>query len=377
MKWYDTMQFGIDWVSVTVDTPDLKEFLYSLSVACDLDFYGFVECQPLYFYKNGLRYAPANGCSIRLNYNLMPNGQVPVNTLQMLQHGINVCVSGDGCRYLDNHTKNGLQKFCKVLSKYPHKPTRVDTCLDIFDKDNPIIPLFVDIAMNAHSTEKDGHPVIKGNFKRTANYIKYIPNWDEQLQRYSYNVDIGGKTSTQGQCQIYDKKLETIAKKGKLAPIILDSVGCTDYWFRIEYRAKNEKYCSSLFNMVCNGSAEDCFFLMADNFFDVVSLDQELNSISRCDDDVVWVDFLGILEQFTQNAHFVQLTSTPYVSASVHKTVQWAIRNSAFLYKIKLLQDKFPEQFSKIMDTGQDKYGSSSYYAPFAEELQQVNSIMA
>lgn len=373
--WVDSLTFSIDWVNVTVDCPDLLKFVTEISEACDLDLEGFTPLARggFHWYANSLSYAPSGYSAITLSYMLLDDGTVPIDCSVVKQHGIMVSISGDGCRYLDSHTENGLRKFLNVCRQYPHNCTRLDVAMDIFDKDNPIVPLFADFAKEAYNPEP-GHVAIKGNMVRKEGYVRWMPVWDTDFKEFTSNVYIGDRTSSKGHCCVYNKKVEV--RNGRLANMaqqIFDSVGCTDYWYRCEYRAKNRVLANTSFEAACDGSPSDVFFYMADHLFTFVDQIYSLQNISKCDVNEVWSDFMAWLENNAPNVHFVELTAVPYVEASVPRLVTWMKRNAAFVYNISLMQQRFPEFFSGLLDVGELKRQSSGRYVQFDEQFSHFN----
>ena len=305
--WFDSLSFSIDWVNVTVDCPSILEFMDRLEDSCglDRDQWFSLERGGLHWYKYSVSYAPAGRSAITLSYCLDQNGQVPVKGDDIIQHGILVSISGDGCRYLDSHSENGLCSFLNVCKEYPFNCTRLDAAMDIFDRDNPIVPLFSDFAQVAYDFEP-GHVMLKGNMRRRPGYVRFMPVWDDDEGQFTNNVYIGDRTSSKGHCVVYNKKMEVkMGRLSHLSSVIFDSVGCDDYWYRVEYRAKKAEIANAAFVAACNGQAVDAFYLIADQLFTFVDQIYDINSISKCDENEVWTEFLEFLATSTRNAHFV------------------------------------------------------------------------
>lgn len=377
-SWYDSLRFSIDWVNVTVDCADLSAFVNELCDQCDLDPEGF---EPLarggfHWYANSLSYTLAGRASITLSYCLLDDGTVPIDCSVIQQHGILVSISGDGCRYLDNHCENGLQKFLKVCQAYPHNCTRLDAAMDIFDKDNPIVPLFTEFAPRAYDFTPDGHLMIKGNMRRCDGYVRWMPVYDSDIGDFTSNVYIGDRTSSKGHCCVYNKKVEV--KTGRLkniADVIFNSVGCTDYWYRVEYRAKNFELANTGFEAACDGDPCKVFYYLADEMFTFVDLEDSVHNISRCDENEIWAEFLEWCEQNVPNAHFVQLTQTPYVEMGVTRLVKFMKRNNALVSKIVDMMLRFPDFTDGVIMAGRLRRQSFTKYAQFEDEFIRTETI--
>lgn len=366
--WYDSLRFGIDWLNVTVDCASVSEFIEKVSSACDLDIDSWVMLDGgLRFYPNTLSYSLAGYAAITVSFHLLEDGTVPIDTTVVNNHGLSVSISGDGCRYLDTHCEGGLRKFALICREYPHNATRVDTCMDILDKDNPIVPLFCEFALVGHNPGK-GDLAIKANINRTHDYFKWYPVWDTDFQCDTNNVYIGKRTSI-AQCNVYNKKVEVRTRTPQIADQILESVGCTDYWYRVEYRAYSRKLANACFESVCDNTALETFFYMADNFFTFVELEYDLKHIDMSHQNVVWFDFVEWLRG-QQKAHFVQLTTVPYVPSSVPRLVSWMKRNAAFLVSIEKIAEVMPEFYNQVVfDVGVERRRRTSRYKQFDNEI--------
>lgn len=369
--WLDTVSFGIDWVNVTVDCSSIDLFLNEVSKACNLDLqYWRLLPTGLRWYPNAVTYELAGKMAIVCSYHLLDDGSVPVDTSVISNHGIAVSISGDGCRYLNTHFDDGLREFLKVCVKYPHKATRVDTYMDIFDSDNPIVPLFSRFAHTGHNPKK-GDLVLNANMVRDSNYFSYMPVWDDVINDWTDNVYIGKRTS-RCQCNIYNKRVEVSKRLPYIADAIFNSVGCTGYWYRIEYRAYKayNKLIDSIFDNVINGNPVDCFFMVAEDFFSICDLtENDIRNISRCDGNVVWLDFMEWL-RIQQNSHFVQLTTTDeYVSSEVQRLLIWLKRNSAFLASIDKVRNLLEDEYTSIVQVGNEKRQGIGKYNRFDKEI--------
>ena len=374
VSWFDTLKFSVDWVNVTVQCQDVHTLIRKLCKKCCLERseWQFVPDGGLHWYKHKMVYTLAGKASITLSYNLDEWGLVPLKG-DAQQNGILVSISGDGCRYLDtHHLEGGLRRFLCVLNEYDCNCTRLDAAMDIFDKDNPIVPLFTEFALRAYDFEPDGHLMIKGNMNRVNGYVRYMPVYDPDVSAFTSNVYIGDRTSSKGHCCVYNKKVEVLTgRHKKRADQMLADAGVTDYWYRVEYRAKNYKLANTCFQKLVseNSSAMDAFYYLADNMFTFVDLSEKMNNISRCEVNVVWINFLGWVKEHLKNAHFVQLTAQRYINTSVDDTVRWMERMTVLLAKIKCISDRDPDLYSRLCKDGIERLRTRSEHRQFAAEI--------
>lgn len=309
--WFRSLKYSIDWVNFVVDRPSFSEFLYSVNTACGLDPNGWERSQRggLHWYSESYTYSLAGRHAIVVSYSPLDGDLdvVPTTSLECQQHGILVSISGDGCRFLDHVCDFGLQKFLRAsVEGFPYHCTRIDACVDVFDRDNPLVPLYTDFALQAYNWNKENRPIaIRGGFHRKPGYVRTINNFDPVVGDYTTNVYIGDR-NTFGCVNIYNKRLEV--ESGRLrdqSDRLFDELGVTEYWYRIEYRAKCDRLTSVAFDEACVGSAQSVFFKLADSMFDFVELKYDLSDISRCDLIDVWALFLQWCEESLPNAHFV------------------------------------------------------------------------
>lgn len=373
VSWYDSLRFSIDWVNVTVQCPDVVLLIDELCEACHLDRaqWSMLPRGGFHWYHNTQSYILAGHSAITLSYCLDDRGYVPLRG-QAQQNGILVSISGDGCRYLDTHTENGLRKFLQICAQYEYNCTRLDAAMDILDKDNPIVPLFTDFAPRAYDYEPDGHLMIKGNMQRKNGYVRYMPVYDPDFNAFTSNVYIGDRTSSKGHCCVYNKKVEVLTgRHSRRAKEMFADMGVIDYWYRIEYRAKNFTLANSSFAKIMedDASAMDAFYYLADNMFTFVDLDKDIHNVQRCNENVIWVDFLGWCQDNLQNAHFVQLTAQRYVNKSVDDVCRWMQRMAAMVAKFELIKDLRPAFYARTYDEGIKKVRSMTQHRQFWDEV--------
>ena len=382
LHWHDTLRFSCDWCNVVVDTGNFASLISDL---CDhvpgLD---ENQIQPMAkgqnFYSVSYHYASAGYSAITFSYTPVAGGFIPVEyTPDHPQHGILVSISGDGCRFLRSLSSDqtGLKKFLDVLRSYPHTCTRLDMAMDIFDPDNPIVPLFQEYSKVAYDDDTKDHLDIRGGLVHKPGFVRYMPVYDRDVGKYVDNVYIGDRTSSRGHCVVYNKKEEV--RQGRLrniADLIFDSVGMTNnYWFRVEYRAK-KGLAEPAFCALLDSGCDAAFYYIADNLFEFVDRHYDRHSISKCEVTVVWAEFLLWLSE--QNSiNFVELDpqKTPYVPATVARTRQWLFSMSSVLYKAMKIFQYDPEFRERIVSEGLRRHNANAKSAQFDYEMSMLYDV--
>lgn len=381
--WYDSCRFSVDWVNLRVDQPDVLDLLSGLCRSTGLNLASFEPmARGQNFYEKSLSYSPAGYSAITVSFNIDPEtGLVPVDHLKIKQYGILFSISGDGCRYIESNAKGGLRAFLNYLRQFPHNCSRIDVAMDIFDRSNPIVPLFQELAEVAYDPNP-GHIAIKANMARVPGYVRWLPVWDPDEKRYTNNCYVGDRTSSQGCCCVYNKKMEIRSGRLKhIAQAVLDSVGCTDYWYRIEYRAKNKKYANATFEAACDYDAKTAFYYIADHLFVFVDQKYDLCNISKCETVVVWNEFLEWLAS-VQNVDFVELVNSPYVPTGLLKMAAYIRSNKEHFRRAFALINSDQELFEDLMYSSRDRPNPryynfdsefrSQYEASFSEFVSKV-----
>lgn len=374
MSWYDSLQFSCDWLNVVVDVPDLSGFISDLCSAANLVESEFVPMDKgQNFYKYSLSYRLIGYSSFTLSFSPDSLGRIPTSySEEHPQHGILVSVSGDACRYLRNVSKSWTS-FVRFLYSLPHTATRVDMAMDIFDRLNPIVPLFQDFSKVAYTLEK-GQIAIKGLFRKPG-YVRYIPVYDPDEGCYTDNVYIGDRTSSRGHCVVYNKKEEI--RQGRLSSMaqeIFDSVGMTDnYWYRVEYRAKKGLADSVFANLACSTDM-DAFYSLAENLFCFVVLKYSgISHISQVDVVTVWNDFLLWMQQH-KTIYFVEYhkSTQTYVPADGKRAINWLQRMSVFVAYLSMIEHYMPYLAEDLRRRGSEKLRTSGRQRRIDEDMFSI-----
>lgn len=389
-KWTDSLRFSCDWCNVRVDCEYIAVLLKDL--ADNVSGFDPVQLEQLptgqNFYSTTLSYAPAGYSAITFSFSPDQQGVIATEWDPEIRapYGILVSISGDGCRFLQNLTENGLYKFLSVCRGYKHFCTRLDMAMDIFDRNNPIVPLFQEFSKMAYDPEPgEGKIATRGRIFRNDGYVRYMPVFDRDERCYTDNVYIGDRTCSLGHCVVYNKKVEV--RQGRLkamADQIFDQVGMTDnYWYRVEYRAKvnNRRKELSLsepaFCALLDMGAESAFYYIADNLFTFVDQKYDYSHLSMCSTVVVWAEFLAFLAQYQQNGHFVELSQEGYfyVEPSVLRCVAWLKRMASLVYRCDKLLERMPDYRDEIFKLGELRHNSDPRYRSFDHELQLMQEV--
>lgn len=394
MKWTEKVAFSCDWCNIRVDVENRGLLWDALERSVEgfnrNDLVALSKGQN--FYKETLTYAPAGYSAITFSFcpceddlnGMVINYVDPEHPCSV--RGILVSVSGDGCRYLQNLCDDGLKRFLSVCRSFPHRTTRFDVAMDLFDKDNPIVPLFQKFSQMAYEPEKGKDTIaIKGRINRCEGYCRRMPVWDFDLHAETDNVYIGDRTCAVGQVCVYNKKVEIRhGRLRKMAKSIYEDVGMTDnYWYRIEYRAKSltrrpdlslaePALCAFL-----DQGEEASFYYLADRLFVFINLIYDFDSINKCPIVDIWTDFLEWMASY-QNAHFVELPREGYfyVKPNFERLVRFYRRIASSLTYYEDLCSLIPSFRSEINNTGRRRRSDQrSKFAVIDSEIARFRSV--
>ena len=251
--------FNVDWLTIRVNA-DIDTFILDFCETFNLDFYKDIAVRKngLYLYPYGYYVSELGSNVISFSYNKDENGKSIVSkydiTGNVANYGVLCNITGDGCRWLQSRSPVGFSEFLDICLKYEYNVTRFDVCCDIFDKDNPIIPLVQRFGLEFYDMEKEDKIGMANGFSR-KDFVKVHYVWDGLLSHYTPNITIGNRSSTKGQMQVYNKRVEI--EEGRLSSIkdaFFSTYEVKDYWYRIEYRCKSfanyvfDNFVSSDFN---------------------------------------------------------------------------------------------------------------------------------
>ncbi len=286
--------FTCDWLNCRIDCPDIWTFLSDLQEVIpeiDINDWKFRPSGGVCFYKKGL-YLPAAGLSsVVLAYNVDEHNRV-INECQGERslYGVLVSLSGDGCRYINSLHEYAFFDFIQLLVRYNAVCTRIDVACDILDKDNEVIPMIQCFARSAYNYE-NATVDLSCNLNRKPGWVTMTRVYDKVVGDYTDNVTIGGRNSTKGTLQVYNKRVELeMGRLSKLSQPMMEQYLYPKYWWRIEYRCKS--FSQKVFlQMVENGIAAAYFQAMC-NFGIFVEARYKGNHRSDCPTNSSWVDFL-------------------------------------------------------------------------------------
>lgn len=378
--WYDTLKFSVDWLNVRIDHNDLDEVMgFFDDFGLNMLHWTKLE-RGQNFYRETYSFSPAGYSAITLSCSPESDGSIPLSyTPETPTFGILLSISGDGCRWFDRYVNGGLHRVaCALRDSYPLNVSRMDVCMDIFDKQNPIVPLFQEFIVNAYTENWRGLGLRSSRIQRKELWADKKPVRDPDVKAWVDNVYIGNRGSSTGCCVCYNKKVEVLTKKRAFAQEIFDLNGVTDYWYRVEYRAKyshthpNSSLSNPCFQCYCDKGVISAFYFVADNLFTFI--DQKYNETcrSKCPINEIWCEFLNWLDA-TQNYHFAELQADPkkeYVPIALERNIRWMKRFAALFVKGLEVMEYDPQLQHEILVLGEHKL-ASSYYAKLNFEFDE------
>lgn len=320
-------KFSVDWLNVRLDCDDVITLLTRFSVVfpeLDLcDAWSVRESGGVCFYKEGLYLPDVGYSSVVISYNRDIEGNI-INkpTSRGSTYGVLVSISGDGCRYFESCTDGGFIKLLDVFSPFNPVCTRIDIACDIFDKDNQLVPmlqLFTDFAYNREEAPVD----FNCNLERKPGWVNCNLVYDSDVNDFTRNVTIGGRSSKKGTLQLYNKKVEVSQSRlSQYSDAIFNSVGCTDYWWRLEYRCKS--FAQKVYDTLAQSkNIYQTFLCAANNMGAFVIPYCSVSHISQADTCIEWAAFLAfVLSLVGDNVYCVQFTppvAVPYVGSELDK----------------------------------------------------------
>lgn len=306
----DLYKFSVDWLNIRLDNVELETFFNGMHCLFpELSGECFVkrESGGVCYYPYAYYLSDCGYSSFIVNYALDDEGcLVQADTANKGQvYGILLSISGDGCRFINDLRPDGFFDFVNFLAGFDFNCTRIDVCCDILDKDNQIIPMIQEFAVNCNL---DVPPIyLKSGMKRgSANYCTINPMWDKEAKDYVMNVTIGGRASKRGTLQIYDKNLEL--SNGRLSVYkqkLIEAYNNPDYWWRLEYRCKS--FANDIFVELITSNSIYSTFLRACNRFGtfVIPPVSGLNHISEGEVLIEWACFLKFLEGLKNRKLFI------------------------------------------------------------------------
>ena len=299
--------FTVDWLNCRIDCPDIWQFISDLEdIIPEIKFDDW-RVRPsggVCFYKKGL-YLPAAGLSsVVLAYNVDEHNRV-INECQgeRSMYGVLVSLSGDGCRYINSLHENALFDFIHLLAGYNAVCTRIDVACDILDNDNEIVPMIQCFANSAYNYDRAIYD-FNCNLNRKPGWVTINRVYDRIVHDYTDNVTIGGRGSTKGTLQLYNKRVEVESGRlSELAAPMLALYGYPDYWWRLEYRCKS--FAQKVFKQLLDSGVVGAFFQAMCNFGTFVEAKYQ-GQLDKSDTVPCWDEFLEyVREQCGETIHLV------------------------------------------------------------------------
>lgn len=377
MSYLEKLQYSFDWLNGTLPFYCVRAFFDELEkIHPDLGFDNFdSRCRGIYNYSQSFGLLGDSRFIVAFN----PDYDYPDNfsddyssfPLQAVDSGSNpgifVSISGDGLRYLNSLGSDVVQLLFSFLKKNCFKASRVDIACDVFEKDNPLIPLLIETFYYAIN-RAGGKPTIVSNMRRTPDNIKIFLNADpfRKDNEWSHSISFGNHGSSWGMFRLYDKWLEV--KTGRLKNYADKLLEGNDYWYRIEYELHKE-HAAELFNLFDVLSTAQAFCFAAQDMFRVVYPKSEKTRSTYSDSAPVWQEFL---EYIASDIDFVELVNTPYIEKSVNNTKSWVSSLSKAVFAIFELFEADPDFKDQVLRRGCSKYFHDSRYTSFRRELDLI-----
>lgn len=377
-------KFTCDWLNVRLDCDDINYLIARICVVLPELTVNDFEVRPsggVCFYKKA-HYLPKCGySSVVLAYNTDDSGYI-LNESKGMGHlfGVLVSISGDGCRFINSLHENAFLDLIKLFSEEfnPHC-SRIDVACDILDKDNPIVPMIQTFAYTAYRRD-EATIDFNCNIPRRPGWVTCNDVFDNSLRGWTKNVTIGGRNSTKGTLQLYNKRVEI--ESGRLSEYkaqMLEQYGNPDYWWRLEYRCKS--FAQMIFEtLVQSGDIVKAFLAAAERFGKFTESLSDSSHISRELTLAEWVVFLAFLKKISSNAYLVQfknpVVSQKYVSTTISKLEHYQLENMAVQTVVTLLHSTFDEDFrNRLLRKGLNDFLYKSRYVPLRTDFCRIHSL--
>lgn len=350
--------FTVDWLNVRLDCDNLDLLLTKICTALpEIDISAWADRDKgVCFYKDGVYLSTLGYSSFVIAYNKDENGYIKNQATSTGggTYGILVSISGDGCRYINSLHKNAFWDLLKCFAPFNPHCTRIDVACDIFDKDNMLEPMIQTFADYAYDRE---HALIdfNCNLNRKPGWVTLNLVYDDIVQGFTRNVTIGGRSSTKGTVQLYNKRAEIL--QGRLSEhseAILNAMGNPEYWRRLEYRCKS--FAQKVYDtLVQSGNIYQTFLCAADEMgLFVLSIP---NNIQRADTCVEWLAFLAFVEKLIgSHIHLVQFTvpvNMPYIGSEITRNRRFhseqVCASDAINMVHLILNDKYRQEYFNIL----------------------------
>lgn len=350
----NTMIPCIDWFRGILPVDDVMSLFDNMSsIDSRLDFSNF-EKLDLCFLNFRQRYVYRDLPSFIIAFNPVADSypHCMVADMNCRNKGIMINFSGDVIRFLGHDT---LVNLFKLFNNAGVKCTRLDLALDFFDKDNSVVPLFLEGFSNFIAPSHKGCLIVKGGFKRSpSNLKKYVNVYEDGSETFNYTL--GNHASEHGMIRLYDKFYETkYGRNRKIADQILNG---RSYWYRCEVELHNSRsvdWACQGFNYLIqsNFNLSATYGQCLSEFISVSILDSVatsvLNLFSACSE---WEQFIIELQS---SIHFVQLVREKFIAKDLSYYWDLASNYSTLISVFRDLQTLDPGKFADIVKSGRNK----------------------
>lgn len=298
IKWLDTMEFSIDWLNGVMEFDgSIFDFFKDISLFDDrLRADNWILLKGGKYHYNQ-RFCLNGNATIQVCWNSSEETPfVPYKKGENNNYGIFVSISGDGLRYLQQH-ENTLGSLMKYFYYNGFRCSRFDVNCDIFEKDNPLIPVVIE-AFRWALIRKEGELGLSTNVQRKSSNFSIYEMVDTYHNERCYNCQLGNHSTRFGMFRCYNKWLEL--KDGRLSDVgdaILAAKGNPDYWYRLEYELHKEN-AADIFNAFASGkiNIEHAFYAAAQKIFTVVNQKYICGSMGLNPINSVWAEFLAHID---------------------------------------------------------------------------------
>lgn len=375
--------FSVDWLNVRLDCDSIDLLILRLlEFLPELDMQDFQtrESGGVCFYKNGLHIPKIGHSSFVIAYNVDENGEVINKKGGRGQlYGVLLSLSGDGCRFVDSLHNGAFIDFMEAISVFNPVCTRIDMACDIFDKENSLVPMIQSFADTAYDRENAAVD-LNCNLTRLnpdGSYRQWVTCnlvFDKKINDFTRNVTVGGRDSSKGTLQLYNKRVEI--ENGRLSALsdaVLESVGNPEYWWRLEYRCKS--YAQNVYeNLYQSKSVYSAFAQACCGFGKFVSpYDTTGIHIEKSEVLVEWASFLLFLEKLCANPiHLVQFASVPYIPVNLHKVERFFNNQVAGSFAVNVLMCCLDKEYRRrMLYNALNTLIFNKRYKPALDELKQ------
>lgn len=372
----ENTKFSIDWLNVRLDVKDLSAFYDDLCTSFRSEqgetplTRDMIQARPtggVCFYTFA-DYIPQCGySSVLFAFNLDEHKNIINEGKKGQPFGVLVSVSGDGCRWLNSLIPNGMYIFCSILNKYNPVCTRIDMACDFLEY-SPVVDMIQLYGMTCYTPE-DMTVDLNCGLVRKNGFCQINMVFDPDEKKYTPNVTIGGRSSSKGTLQLYNKKVEVLTGRlSGISELYFKEYGVTDYWWRLEYRCKS--FADKVFKFLMANNVEQAFLFAMSEFGDFIVKKYDDHNRNKCPVTVDWQTFSDWILSLANDIHLVEFVSTPYVSPSVPNLMRYMNNNSALIYQIALIQMYCPDFWANVVAKGNYRFDVVPRYAIFRSQIQ-------